>query len=384
MHHSEIYRVPGTYASFPYICGDGNGGHWAVFRQAGAATAKAAESGTHTHQDLDSRIMIAHREKPGAEWSAPEIVRETANDGYAVNDPALTLLADGTLLLRYARWKLVPIARRAELDGPAMRHFPRTGEVGRTAGNGFLVSRDRGRTWAELAAEIADPAIGRACARGPVLETADGAWLLPVYGGYPEQTENAWLVRSWDRGRTWGDPSVIAGKPWLNIPYREGVSHNETSVAAINDVTLIAMVRADSAYTTTDGTFISEGGVGELVWTISRDVGFTWDPVRPTGLYGQPADILILEDGRILCTFGHRRPPYGLQAAICRIEDDRFVVESRIVLRADSDGWDCGYPSSWLNADGTVTSVYYLHCGGDTVRHVACTDWSLSEAEPVS
>jgi hypothetical protein len=384
MQHRIIYREPATYASFPHICGDGTGGQWAVFRQAGAATARAAETGTHTHQDLDSRIMLAHRDSPDSDWSPARTIWESANDGLAVNDPSITLLADGALLLRYARWKLVASDRRHELDGPVMRHYPRTGQVGQTAGNGFLLSTDGGAGWTPLAGAMEDAAMARACSRSPVSETADGAWLLPVYGGYPEQVENAWIIRSWDRGASWGDASLLAGKPWLNLPYREGVSHNETSIAALDETTFVAAIRADAGFVTEDDVFVSEGGVGELFWSISNDAGFTWEKPRPTGLYGQPSDISLLPGGKLLFTYGHRRPAYGVHAAICRLDGTALVIEKTIVLRDDADNWDCGYPASTVNADGSVTSIYYLHCGGDSLRHVVATDWHPDEAEPVA
>ena len=379
MKQSVIYREPELYASFPNICGDGIGGHWAVFRQAGPVTARAAITETHTHQDTDSRIMLAHRPKGHSDWSKARPVWEAETDGHAVNDPSMTVLSDGSLLLRYARWKLVPVGQRTDLGGPVSRHFPRTAEVGRMTGNGFLLSDDGGSSWRSLAAQIEDDELAMACSRSPVVETIDGAWLLPVYGGYPTQVESAMMIRSWDRGESWGDASLIAGRPWLNTPYREGVSYNETSVIALDDVTLLAAVRTDSGFVTADDTFVSEGGVGELFWTISHDVGFTWEPVKPLGIWGQPGDLCQLDDGRILCTYGYRAPPYGIRAAICEFSGGDLVPVAHITLRDDADNWDCGYPASWVNPDGSITSVYYLHNGGNGLRHVACSDWNLSE-----
>lgn len=383
MRHAILYRVPGTYASFPYICADGKGGLLAVFRQAGAATAAAAMSGTHTHQDRDSRIMMARRPAGADEWQPAEIIHETSEDGLAVNDPSLTVLRDGSLLLRYARWHLVPVSERNALNGPVMRHFPRTGEVGRMAGNGYKLSNDGGKTWRMLPGRIDDAQMSTACSRNPVIEAVDGSWLLPVYTGYPEQVENAYMIRSWNRGESWQDWSVLAGKPWLNIPYREGVSHNETSVIALDEVTLLAIVRADAGFVTEDEDFCSEGGMGELRWTISHDAGFTWEPVRPLGLFGQPADLQRLADGRFLCTYGYRKPPYGIRAAILELDGNELKPTHKVTLRDDAVNWDCGYPASAVNTDGTVTSIYYLHTGNDGLRHVAVTDWTLDEAEPL-
>jgi sialidase-1 len=154
-------------------------------------------------------------------------------------------------------------------------------------------------------------------------------------------------------------------------------------VIALDDVTLLAAVRADSGYVTADDTFVSEGGVGELCWSISHDVGFTWEPLKLLGLWGQPADLCLLPDRRILCTYGYRAPPYGIRAAICEFQERNLVPVAHIILRDDADNWDCGYPASSVNADGSITSVYYLHNGGNGLRHVACSDWNLSDMTEV-
>ena len=381
--HSTIYRTPATYASFPYICGDANGGQLCVFREAGAATAEAALDNRHTHQDRDSRIMLARRPAGQRDWTRAENVIDSSETGLAVNDPSLTLLRDGNWLLRFARWHLVTLDRRRELTGPVMRHFPATGEVGRMAGNGFLLSNDEGRSWTELPATIDDPQMATACSRNPVIEHIDGSWLLPVYTGYPEKVETAYMIRSWDRGQTWGDWSIIAGQPWVNTPYRAGTSHNETSAIMLNETTMLAVVRADSDFHTEDGAFCSEGGLGELRWTVSHDVGFTWAPVKPLGLFGQPADLLALSDGRLLCTYGYRRPDYGVRATILEFHDDALIPTHELVLRSDATNWDCGYPASVENEDGSISSAYYLHTGNDGLRHIAVSDWTLDEAEPL-
>lgn len=378
--HATIYRVPDTYASFPNVCGDGAGGLICVFRQAGRETAAAALENRHTHQDRDSRIMLSRKPAGADAWHEAETAIESSQAGFAVNDPSLTVLRDGRWLLRYARWHLAPLDKRRDLSGPVMRHFPATGEVGRMAGNGFMISEDQGANWKALPSRIDDPEMAIACSRSPVIEHIDGSWLLPVYTGYPEQVENAYILRSWDRGHTWEDRSILAGQPWLKTPYRAGVSHNETAAVILDDTTMLAVDRADSDFVTDDGDFCSEGGLGELRWTISHDVGFTWAPVKPLGLFGQPADLLILSDGRILCTYGYRRPDYGVRAALLALEDGALVPTHEAILRSDAANWDCGYPASTECADGSISTVYYLHTGTDGLRHIAETRWTLDEA----
>lgn len=377
MDHHIVYRRDDHYASFPHIAVGADGDLLAVFREAGAGTAKAALTGEHTHQDADSRILFSRSVDGGRTWAAPVVA---SGGDRAVNDPAITVLADERYLVRFCQWILAPGSRRHELPGPVMRHFVRMGQVGTMAGNAFALSEDGGETWHPVEAAIeGDLALQRAMSREPVVVMADGSFVLSVYEGYPFHTEQAWLMRSWNGGLRWGDASPIGRHYDPPVPYRQGASVNEVSVLPLDDLTLLAIARVDRAFTADEGNkFISEGGVGELMWTISRDAGLTWDALRPTGIYGQPAHGLQLADGRLLCTYGYRRPPYGVRAALFCIDGQQWHTERTIVLRDDAAGWDCGYPASAQLPDGTIVSIYYLH-HEDGVRYVACTRWQVDE-----
>jgi hypothetical protein len=377
MRHEIAYREAEGYCSFPGLAVLPDGTLLCVFRAAGRRTYEEALRGEHTHQDPDSRIMMSTKPAGAATWSAPRVVFE--GGAFSPSDPAITVLADGTWLVRFARWRLVDGAKRGDLDGSLMRHYLRRGMVGTMKANGFMLSADRGRSWREILATIVDRQWDTATSREAVTELSDGTWILPVYAGYPFAVECAALLRSFDRGRTWGDASLIAGDPARRLPYRGNVSHNETSIALLDGMSMVALIRADSSFASDDG-HISEGGVGELKFSLSLDAGLTWDEPRGTGLWGQPGHILALEGGELLCTFGHRRKPFGVQAALCRIDGGAFKVDRRIVLRDDAAGWDCGYPVSVRSPNGGIVSAYYLH-GADGIRHIAATSWRLDEMQ---
>jgi sialidase-1 len=379
MRHEIIHRAPEGYCSFPGLAVLADGTLLCVFRAAGRRTYEEALRGEHTHQDPDSRILLSAKSPGAANWSAPRVVFEGGE--MSPSDPAITILADGAWLIRFARWRLVGSNERDKLGGELMRHYLRRGLIGTMKANGYMVSTDRGQSWREVEATVADKDWGTATSREAVLELADGSWALPVYAGYPFAVECAALLRSFDRGRNWGDASLIAGNPAQRLPYRSDVSHNETCVAMLDDMMMVALIRADSAFVS-EGAFISEGGVGELRWSVSTDAGLTWDEPRSTGLWGQPGHILVLAGGDLVCTYGHRRKPFGVQAALCQIENGAFKVRRHIVLRDDAAGWDCGYPSSVRTAAGDIVSAYYLH-GPDGVRHIAATAWRIDEMQTV-
>lgn len=90
-----------------------------------------------------------------------------------------------------------------------------------------------------------------------------------------------------------------------------------------------------------------------------------------TAIWGYPADVIELKDGRLLCVYGYRRKPYGLRAVISR-DGGR--------TRDDGGDRDLGYPSSVEFPDGRVLTVYWIHHEkpGDpksATRYVAGTFW---------
>lgn len=378
MEHVVIHRAPRRYASFPSVVRLGDGRLACVFREAGEATATAALDDSHTHQDSDSRILLSIGDPAGRDWSAPT---EVARSGeVALSDPSILVLRDGAWLVRAARWTLVPSRERHRLPGPIQRHYVRTGQVGMLSGNGYFVSRDEGRHWSALDSQATDADWQYAVSREAPLELEDGSLLQAVYGGWPETTECAALLRSFDGGRTWGDATRLAGDRALRQSYREHPNYNEVSLVALDAETLVALIRCDTTFATDDGSHVTEGGMGQLHMARSDDVGMTWTRPRPTPIWGQPAHGLHLEADRLVCTFGHRRRPFGVQAAVCRVAGGELDVEGQIVLRDDAGGWDCGYPCSAVLEDGSILSVYYIH-GDDGVRHVAATRWRLDELQ---
>jgi hypothetical protein len=64
-----------------------------------------------------------------------------------------------------------------------------------------------------------------------------------------------------------------------------------------------------------------------------------------------------LRDGRLLMTYGHRRPPFGNQA---RVSDDGGASWSGpVVLSDDGLGVDLGYPSTVQRDDGRLVTAWY-------------------------
>jgi len=109
----------------------------------------------------------------------------------------------------------------------------------------------------------------------------------------------------------------------------------------------------------------------------SDDDGHTWRyagrPVPDTGLGGNPPALLRLLDGRLCLIYGHRAPPFGIQARLS--EDEGATWSAAIPLRTDGGCHDLGYPRAVQRPDGTVVIVYYFNDRPDGERYIAATLW---------
>ena len=109
------------------------------------------------------------------------------------------------------------------------------------------------------------------------------------------------------------------------------------------------------------------------------DGGLTWSRPERTELWGHPAHLLRLPDGRILYSMATAsfRWASGLRSSD---HGRTWPAEKRYVLRADGSGsgGDLGYPITVRLSDGALFTIYYFN-GNDNITHIAGTRWSLPE-----
>ena len=78
-----------------------------------------------------------------------------------------------------------------------------------------------------------------------------------------------------------------------------------------------------------------------------------------TPMWGYPAHLVQLRDGRLLSVYGHRREPFGIRACLGRDNGDSWDYENEIILRDDLVKRTIGYPTSAVLLDGSVFTVYW-------------------------
>jgi Neuraminidase (sialidase) len=130
---------------------------------------------------------------------------------------------------------------------------------------------------------------------------------------------------------------------------------------------------------TKNGALLTTFRKGKPDYTIelwrSDDLGKTWSKVSDvTGNIGgnTPATVL-LPDGRLCVTYGHRKKPFGIRARLS--SDDGKTWTPEIILRDDGFDGDLGYPRSVVRTDGRVLTIYYFNGPQSSDRCIEGTFW---------
>lgn len=359
LEHHIVYYDLEAYSCFPAIVRTQAGDLWVSFRRAGGFSVEALRRGQYDHVDKGARIALAHSLDGGVTW-APARVLAPFDPECGEQDPSITGLRDGTLLINFFRWRVVPAEEKGRLLYPARQQYD--GSWSDVEGPWIIRSFDRGATWEHSPTLVSSHPLPRAGTSDAVLELPDGTLLMVIYGADPgSRVCRAYGVRSTDGGATWGEPGLIARDP-------EGrVSFEEPALARAPDGRLVALLRSGEP-----------GNYQYLHQAFSYDDGRTWQDLAETPMWGHPAHVLTLADGRLLCSYGYRRPPYGVRACFSRDGGATWDIEAEVVLRDDGGSRDLGYPCSVELPDGTLVTVYYMHTD-DGVRHIAATRWRADE-----
>jgi sialidase-1 len=359
--HYALPVTEATYASFPSVAV--HGGHiYIAYRQAGSKTVAAAQAGSPTHHDNDSRIMLTYSTDEGKSWNKPIAV---FNSEFGVNDPGLCILRSGRLLLRVTEIEALPSAKRHLLKGPLLAHREDLGTVSGVTGNYLLTSDDKGHSWS--APKKMDWGLhSHAISREPIVELADGTLLVSVYESRPQATEKCFLLRSFDGGETWRDAAAIAADPRGESSCYQGKNFNETAILSLASNRLLAVIRTDESYFTNQGAdFMTVGGVGNLHTAISENSGLSWSSAQPTQIFGQPAALTKLPNGQICMVYGKRQHPYSIGLRMSSDEGRSWSDEH--CVRKDAPHWDMGYPSVATSQDRIYVAYYWQNPAGQRV-----------------
>jgi hypothetical protein len=337
VEHLTIYRNEESYSAFPDIERLHNGELVVIFRE-------AKRRNEITHLDSTSQAALVRSTDGGQSWSAATPVAIDHPD-IGIQDPSIMQMRDGTLLANFFRWKV----RREEPYGYG------------ADGIGVYVVRstDNGQTWSKDFTWVGlPPGIGEwLSTTDSILELPNGELLIPVYENNVAEGElgghRALVMRSTDKGLSW--------EPWGQIGYDpfNFLYFEEPTIAYLPSGKIVCVLREDKRK--------------ECAWqSDSWDGGRTWSLPRRLPVWGHPSHLLPLQSGRLLLTYGYRRPPYGIRACISSDDGQTWDLQHELVIRADGENTDLGYPSSVQLANGQILTSYYFHeAGKNGLRYIA-------------
>lgn len=362
MQHSIIFKREGHYSGMPNM----------QILPDGRLVAAARVQTNAYHEPVGGWIAFESKDE-GATWAQTD--DPTIPYNWAGNQPRekmerIELIQpDGTYLCAGSvgseYW---PVERRAEAKELGFKIQEHELDNGLISVGGYKLfvarSSDRGKTWSRREWQM--PGMAQVSGNRPPTFLEDGTILIHIYTTDIRADHYNYIWRSTDGGNTWRLHPMGTHTLSLYI--------NETAMVEVSPGTILAHQRVENI-------------PQYLLERWSYDGGITWtDPLR-TDIWGYPAHLLKLTDGRILCAHGHRREPGGIRAVLSSDGGVTWDLENTIVLRDDGGypsnlkhgpgypwGSDVGYPVSVQLGDQSILTAYYI-TESDGITHTATTRW---------
>jgi hypothetical protein len=308
------------------------GGYFPVIQKlADGSVAVVARDGD-LHIGQRGRLIMITSNDGGESWSMPSVV---TGEGPDDRNPAFGQAPDGSLVVAFVKLNRYVSGRYAP-DAPIDWDHPLC----------YVTRAENPHAGWSTPVRLPLPP-GSYSPYGKMVNLADGTMLMSMYGrrfldGRVEEDDAAFILRSPDGGRSWGDLSVIASGGF-----------NETALECLPGGRLVAALRRE---------YRDQRRADDVWQAVSEDGGLTWrQPRRITRKGEHPADLLRLHSGRMLLTYGQRNPPYGVRAMVSDDDGESWDEDQRITLVGEAATSDCGYPSSVQLDDGAILTAYYVY-----------------------
>jgi len=217
-------------------------------------------------------------------------------------------------------------------------------------GMSFRGSFDGGKTWEVKRIEGLPPFASLGLhAKGHALP--DDTALLPSYGREKKgDPDGSFVLRSTDRGESWQICTIAADATGAH-------GYNETHLLQLPDGRLLAMMRHYGPGA--DGLADRFSTDTYIFQNCSEDGGLTWSEPEGTPIWGFPLTVLTLQSGKLMCTYAHRRRPFGIRACLSRDLGKTWDIDNEIIIRDDArQGGPVGCGQSIQADDGTILTFY--------------------------
>ena len=346
-----ICKQPDRYIGWPTVAKTAAGELVAVF-----------SGDREEHVCPYGKDQLVRSKDNGMNWTAPETIHDSPLDD---RDAGLLITRKGTMILSWFTWDFpeAKITNNAAWSMGWRSYLDSVTQADRRKHHGYWIRRsaDNGKTWEE---PVRTPS---SAPHGPI-QLKDGR-LLYVGKGWLDEFGGAAVsaAESKDDGKTW---NVIWSQALTNA---EQQRLSEPHAVELADGRIIAMLRYSGSKTEAEG---------HLWQTESADGGHSWTPPVMTPIWGYPPHLILLKDGRVLCTYGYRKAPFGQRACLSYDGGKTWDIEREIIIRSDALTDDLGYPASVELADGTIVTVYYQVDKPNEKTCLMMTRWTPPPFDP--
>jgi hypothetical protein len=148
---------------------------------------------------------------------------------------------------------------------------------------------------------------------------------------------STFLVFSDDKGQSWSKPAPVCVEPVKRF--------SEPDIVEAAPGELVCILR--------------QSGEHRLYVCQSSDAGETWSKPAVTSIDGLPGHVIKLSDGRLLCSYGRRKAPFGIRMSLSEDSGRTWMTEQEIVVREDLPNGDLGYPTTIEYEPGCLFVCYY-------------------------
>ncbi len=337
-----ISQLPNRYHGWPTLA-----------RRSSGELVLVCSGGRESHVCPFGRVELMRSHDEGTTWTWPETILDGPIDdrdaGILETDQG-TLLATTFTSLAYEP-SLTRLSGEKQQRWQAAHQRISQEQRQRALGVWMIRSTDGGVTWSQRYRCLVNSPHGpQQLANGNLLYAGKQLW---------QDQARIGVCRSTDDGISW---------EWLSaIPTRPGDDHaqyHELHAVEAGD-RIVVHIRNHNAQNS-----------GETLQTESTDGGNTWSTPHAIGVWGLPSHLTKLRDGRLLMSYGHRRPPFGNQARVSA--DAGRTWSEPILISADGNGGDLGYPSTVQLQDGSLLTVWYEKLKSSNFAVLRQAHWQLT------
>lgn len=355
LEHKVLYGEQRFHAAFPSIVRFNDGNLLLAFRRArdgmwlipGEKRSKLDALNRMDHIDSRSHIMLMELDKQGQQ-PVGKLEMLPIDPEAGDQDPSLLILPDGKVFLASFSWYPLPSDAAQHVSGriPPGEDYPGCRFLFWGA-HTSLRNRQQGSWQANHRYIQPDGGFGHPLSPGGEKQIAgsvrgqplykDGQVLLGLYAG---KKREAVLFLSSDKGESWKYSGTIACDPAGKIAFQE------PALCPDGRGGFVCYMR-------------TAGAGGHLATSHSSD-GINWSEVKFHELIGHPFNPLVLNDGRILLSYGYRIKPFGIRMRLLSDPLQNPDDAEELIIRDDGLCTDVGYPWGVQLDNGQVLLVYYM------------------------